>query len=299
LALFGQTHPEYFQMALLAKNQIDYQGACKMLSKAIEIAPNEEKYYLERGEIYLGLEKYDKALDDFNAALRIDSMDVDPWIGRSMYYLYLQEPDSALREASIAHILADHKYTRAKASSALGEIYHSMGEDSTALAYFSESLILDTTNTKGYKKAALICLENENYKTAENYLRKAHANDPGDMEILINLAYVYNQLTYYRQAVEYCNLALAFDPNHPLALNNRAVAYFNLDEQERALDDIDDSIRQDKSNPLSYRYKAEILLALNERYRKVCKCLEKAKRLGYTALYDFEVDHLIAEHCGS
>lgn len=295
----AQTHPEYYQMALLAKKQIDYSGACKMLSKAIELAPDEQKYFLERGHVYLGLEKYENALEDFNAALRIDSMDVDPWIGRSKYFLYTEQPDSALREASIAHILADHKYNRAKASSAIGEIYLELDRDSLALDYLEKSLELDTTNNVAYKKAALICLKQDDLEGAESFLEKAYANDARDMEILINLAYTYNGLEYYRMAIEFANYALAFDPSQPLALSNRAYAYYHLEQTERALSDIDHAIKNDKHNALFYRYKAEILLALEEEKKDACKCLHKAKKLGYAALYDSQVDDLMALNCSA
>lgn len=295
----AQTHPEYYQMATLAKAQVDYSGACKMLTKAIELAPYEEKYFLERGYVYLGLERYSKALDDFNSALRIDSMSVDPWIGRSKYFLYSEQPDSALMEASIAHILSDHKYSRAKATSALGEVYYHMGKDSLALAYFSESLLLDTTNTPGYKKAAEICLEREDFDLAKRYLLKAFSNDSKDLAILVNLAYTYNQLGYHREAIEYCNLALAFDPNQPLALSNRAFSYYHLEQRKRALEDINMSLKNDATNPLSYLYKAEILIALEESNKKACKCLEKAIKFGYTALYDLEAEQLQAQHCST
>lgn len=293
----AQTHFDFHQMAKLSKKQLDYSGAVKMMNKAIELAPDECDYYVERGHLYLGLEKNKKALEDFKSAMSIDSMDVEPWIGKSLCHIYNEELDSALMIAHISYILAETQYEKARAGSLLGEVFMCKREEPKALEYFSESLRLDTTNNRGYKKAALIAMRQRDFDQAETLLLKALINDSRDLEILINLAFTYNNLEYYRQSLEYCNMALTFDPAEPLARSNRAYAYFQLGETDRALDDINQSIRSDKTNPVAHRYKGEILLAINEETEKACKCFNRALNLGYDQLDESELSVLVATHC--
>ena len=293
----GQTHFDFHQMAKLSKQQLDYSGAVKMMNKALELAPDECDYYIERGHLYLGLEKNKKALEDFKSAMSIDSMDVEPWIGKSLCHMYNEELDSALMIAHISYILAESQYERARAGSLLGEVFLSKQDELKALEYFSESLQLDTTNNSGYKKAALIAMRQRDFDQAETLLLKALINDSRDLEILINLAYTYNNLEYYRQSLEYCNMALTFDPAEPLARSNRAFAYYQLGETDRALEDINQSIRSDKTNPVAYKYKGEILLAMKEETEKACKCFDKAIDLGYEQVSESALSVLIAANC--
>ena len=297
LASQAQMHYEFHQMAKLSKQQLDYSGAIRMMNKAIELAPDDETYYVERGHLYLGMEKNRKAMADFKSAMKLDSMNVEPWIGKSLCHLYNDELDSALMVAHIAFILAESQYEQARAGSLLGEVFLSKDEDARAFEYFSESLQLDTTNNRGFKKAAQIAINRDDFDTAESLLLKALTNDTRDLEILINLAYTYNNLEYFRQSLEFCNRALTFDPTQPIARSNRAFAYFQLGENERALEDINLSIRNDKSNPLAYQYKGEILLTMEDEKDKACKCFDKAIDLGYDPNKNIELKKLVANHC--
>ncbi len=222
----AQTHFDFHQMAKLSQEPLDYNGAIRMMNRAIEMAPEECNYYVDRGHIYLGLEKNKKAYQDFKQAMRIDSMSVEPWIGISLCHMYNQELDSALMVAHMAYILAESRYEQARAGSLLGEVFLSKEEDFKAFEFFSESLQLDTTNNRGFKKAAQIAIKQQDFDQAESLLLKALYNDSRDLEVLINLAYTYNSLQYYRQSLEYCNMALTFDPTEPTARSNRAYAYF-------------------------------------------------------------------------
>lgn len=293
----AQTHLEFHQMAKMSKEQLDYKGAVKMMNKAIEMAPEEGAYYVERGHIFLGLEKNKKAYVDFKIAMSLDSMDIEPWIGKSLCHMYNQELDSALMVAHVAYILAESQYEQARAGSLLGEVFLSKQDDFRAFEYFSESLQLDTTNNRGYKKAAQIAMKLQDYDQAESLLLKALYNDSKDLEILINLAYTYNKLEYYRQSLEYCNMALTFDPSEPLARSNRAFAYFQLGQTERALEDINLSIRNNKVNPIAYMYKGEILLTMEDEKDKACKCFDKAVNLGPDQLNNQNLEELIVIHC--
>ncbi len=229
--------------------------------------------------------------------MALDSMDADPWIGRSRYFLYLSMPDSALHDAQVAFILAESAYGEAKANSALGEVLIALGEDSSAIRHLEVGLALDTTNARAYKKIAAFEIRRENYERAKTYLRQALKYDKQDLEILINLAYTSNKLDEYLDAVEYSNDALSLDNNHPLALSNRAYAYLHLDQLDAALKSIDESLKNDRRNPMAYRYKGEILIALGKNVSDACKSFDKAEKYGYAEMYDDKVARLKKEYC--
>lgn len=284
-------------MAVRAKGNFDYRGAEKLISKALEASPENSEYLVFRGDVYLGLEKYKHARSDFEKAMALDSMDADPWIGRSRYFLYLNMTDSALHDAQVAFILAESAYGEAKANSALGEVFMAIGDTPSAIRHFEIGLALDTTNAGAYKKMATLEILRQDHESAKTYLENALKYDRQDLEILVNLAYTSNKIGDYRDAVEYSNLALSLDNNQPLALSNRAYAYLNLEQPEAALKSIDESIKNDQRNPMAHRYKGEILIALGKNKSEACKCFDRAEKYGYAEMYDDKVARLKREYC--
>jgi tetratricopeptide (TPR) repeat protein len=119
----AQMHFDFYQMAKMSKKNFDYCGAIRMLNKANEMAPNEGEYYVDRGHIYLGSEKTQKANQDFNTAMSIDSLDIEPWIGKSLCHTVNNELDAALVMAQVDYILAESQYEQARAGSLLGEAF--------------------------------------------------------------------------------------------------------------------------------------------------------------------------------
>ncbi len=294
--IFSQTAREYHLQAIRAKNNFDYRGAEKLISKALEKSPDNMEYLLLRGDINLGLERYLKAKSDFESAIALDSMAVDPWIGRGRYYLYTGSPDSALYNAYVASILAESAYSEARANTALGEVLVAVNDTTNAYRHLNKGLALDTSNTLALKLLATLEITNGDYKAAREHLENARLYDQWDLETLINLAYTCNKMEDYVHAVEYCNMALTLDNNHPLALSNRAYAYLQLNQVEAALKNINKSIRNDNRNALAYKYKALILLE-QDKVSAACRSLRKAEKFGYSVQYNDEVQNLMAEHC--
>jgi len=50
----------------------NYEDALNDINHALSIAPNEEHFLDTRGWVYLGMGDYEKAIEDFEAALQID-----------------------------------------------------------------------------------------------------------------------------------------------------------------------------------------------------------------------------------
>ena len=79
----------------------DYEWADFMFTKAIELKPKRFNYYMQRGKIYLKLQKYENAIKDFNTVLELlsDKAWYDVFIKcykhRSEAYLQLGEKEKA------------------------------------------------------------------------------------------------------------------------------------------------------------------------------------------------------------
>ena len=63
---------KYEYQARIAEDAEDYQGAVGSLTRAISIFRGDERWLLKRGMCWQELEQYEKAIEDFNEALRIN-----------------------------------------------------------------------------------------------------------------------------------------------------------------------------------------------------------------------------------
>ena len=73
-------------MKHLEKSQFD--AALTKINEAIEYADDNQRYYFYRGNIYLNKEKYTKAIQEYDQALKIDSTYADAWLnkGNAVFY---------------------------------------------------------------------------------------------------------------------------------------------------------------------------------------------------------------------
>ncbi|MCA1752450.1 MAG: tetratricopeptide repeat protein [Cryomorphaceae bacterium] len=292
----GQTAREYMVEANRAQAYFDYSSALKLMGKAVKEEPDNAEIRLERGNLNMMVERFDKAKEDFSYVLGLDSMNVYAWAGMADYHRNVAEPDTALKCAELAQILAYDKLSLALAKIALADVHLAEGREDTALSLYIVSLEIDSTNVPALKKTARLMVDNDRIDEANSYLLSAYAQDRFDMEVMVNLAFTFNKLEFFSDAVFYCNQALELDPQHPLTLSNRAYAFMNMGMDDEALSDIKKSLSNDGANPLAHKYAGEIYLSLKEN-SKACKSFKKAQKFGYEDLYGNELSKIIENNC--
>jgi tetratricopeptide (TPR) repeat protein len=133
---------------------------------------------------------------------------------------------------------------------------------------------------------------------AIEYNMKAYRHDSTNTKPIVNLAYQFGKKGEYDKSVFYSDKALKLEPKNPYALNNKGYAELMLGKLNNALNDINASIALDPSN--AYAYKNRALVYLKQKLKnQACADLKTAKQLGYTQVYDNEVDNLIAKNCAA
>ncbi|MBI9016933.1 MAG: tetratricopeptide repeat protein [Phycisphaerae bacterium] len=103
----------------------DNARAIVLFTKIIKADPGNYDDYSNRGNAYVGLKQYDKALDDFDKAIELFPDDPEVYSSRGLTYLYTKEYDKALADCNKALAL-DPKdmltyHFRAKVYDALGK----------------------------------------------------------------------------------------------------------------------------------------------------------------------------------
>ena len=183
---------------------IDYYTRCL---KSVDLSiGNQAIFYNNRGEVYYRKGEYDRAIADYDQALRLD-------------------PDFAF------------------AYNGRGSVYIRKGAYDRAIADIDQALRLDPDFALAYNNRGSAYFHKGEYDRAIEYLydleeiRKAWPyNGRGS---------VYYRKGAYDRAIADFDQALRLDPDYALAYNGRGNAYTGKGEHDRAIADFDQALRLD------------------------------------------------------
>lgn len=101
---FGCTSPtvDHLQNGLNLDKQNRYDEAISEYTKAIELNPNSEAAYLDRGNDYVRKLQFDLAIADFNKAIELNPNDEAAYLARGIAYINKGFRDSAMYILAIA-----------------------------------------------------------------------------------------------------------------------------------------------------------------------------------------------------
>ena len=232
------------------------QGSLDQLNKCIKAFPHcaEAPCYL--GEVQAATtgppadtSKISEAEANFRKSLQIDSGYVEGWYQlarycmsqngytRSRAYLFIIldiEPLNAKTHARLGMVyyyldepeMAKKSYTTALAHNPndynthynLGELYYSKYEDNAAaLDEFKKTLEGNPLHAEANFRVGVICLGNNMAKEAVRFLESAHATDPKNVRVLLQLGVAYEKLDMKDEALRIYRLILDFDALNQVA----------------------------------------------------------------------------------
>lgn len=94
---FPQDNIAWYNYGIALKNFGQLQDALTAYTKALELDPTYYEADINRGNVYIQLEEYNQALDDFNAALQYGDIPA-AYSGRGYVYYYWKQYDRAIKE---------------------------------------------------------------------------------------------------------------------------------------------------------------------------------------------------------
>jgi tetratricopeptide (TPR) repeat protein len=125
----------------------DYDKAISDFNEAIRLDPNYARAYNNRGIVYGDKKEYDKAISDFNEAIRLDPNSAMAYDNRGNAYHDKKEYDKAISDLNEA-IRLDPNY--AKAYDNRGYAYNGKKEYDKAISDFNEAITLNPNYAKAY-----------------------------------------------------------------------------------------------------------------------------------------------------
>lgn len=201
----------YMGIGRNANAQKRYEDAIKQFDYVVKLEPNYSSAYSFRAESYIGLKKYNEAIDDVISALGIDR-------DRKAFYELQELADSAFEQT-----VAKLKVQKIKEPNEqswdydLGIVYERAAKYNKAIAYYKESLEKES-----------------NIITASR------------------ISSCYDDLGDYDKALEYCNQAIALDSVKANYLYEKANILDNAGRTQEAIKTLSDYIANTPDEPAGY-----------------------------------------------
>ena len=201
----------YMGIGRNANAQKRYGDAIKQFDYVVKLEPNYSSAYSFRAESYIGLKKYNEAIDDVISALGIDR-------DRKAFYELQELADSAFEQT-----VAKLKVQKIKEPNEqswdydLGIVYERAAKYNKAIAYYKESLEKES-----------------NIITASR------------------ISSCYDDLGDYDKALEYCNQAIALDSVKANYLYEKANILDNAGRTQEAIKTMSDYIANTPDEPAGY-----------------------------------------------
>ena len=262
----------YMGIGRNANAQKRYDDAIKQFDYVNKLAPSYSSAYSFRAESYIGLKKYNEAIDDVIIALGIDN-------DEKAFYELQTLADSAFTQ-TVAK-LKIQKIKEPKESSwayDLGVVYEKTDRYAKAIQYYKESLAIESSKETAnriancydeigdYDKALEYCdqaIALDSTKTNYLYFKANILDNAGRSDEAIKVMDEYivqnpeSYFPYYRRgwfkdhcgktdaAIEDYTMAITLQPNDAYPYMNRGVLYLQRGNKQAADDDFKQVIRLD------------------------------------------------------
>ena len=234
--------------------------AMGIVSSILKSQPKNQRALLEKGNIYIELEDYEKALKEFNKAIKLYPNGPKPFHYRGFMYLHnTKEYDKAISDYSKC-IEIDSAYTTGYSNRA--DVYLELEDYEKALADYTNSVELDKDNPERYYDRADCYIAMEKYTDALKDLDKAIELAPEDW--LLSRAKFYSNREQYDLALKDVNDAIQIDPNSTYAYNWLGHISLLIKDYDKALFSFNKTIEIDSANAYSYNRVADVYLELED-----------------------------------
>jgi serine/threonine protein kinase/Tfp pilus assembly protein PilF len=175
---------------------------------AVRLFPDRPFAYNMRANLYNDLGELQKALSDYNKAIVLDNEFAIAFFSRGLCYRRLEQSEKALADFSRAIELGFHEsYTNR------GSAYQQLGKYEEALSDYNKAIELNPRNAIAFTNIGSIYEEWGQFKKAAEYYATAIKISPFYLLPYFNRAYLLIKEEQYPAAIEDYEKALTIDPS--------------------------------------------------------------------------------------
>jgi tetratricopeptide (TPR) repeat protein len=228
----------------------DQAAAISAYGRAIEVAKRASlrdperlsEVFSNRGLLYFGSEDQNRAVADFNEAIRLDPKNAASRYNRGNAFNAKGEYNSAVVDYSEAIRLNP---AFALAYHGRGSAYYSKDDYDRAIADFGEAIKLEPKLAHAYYGRGDAYKSKDDYDRAIADYSEAVKLDPKLAHAYYGRGNAYNRKREYDRAIADFTEVIRLYPKLAAAYNRRGVAHFGKDLYDDAIADFDEAIRLD------------------------------------------------------
>ena len=193
-------------------NRKETTQGIQILEKAVTMDPNNYRYHQGLGIGYAMNGQLPEAEKSLLAAVAINAKDSESWNWLGSIYTDQGRFDDA--HQALRKVITDSSYpTPHFAFFNLGRCMHSQNRMEEAIAAYSRAVSLNNDFYRAYISLAKIYKEQNNYKKALFFFKKAEPGYPNEVEILFEIGHALFKLNEYQAAKTYlAQVSILFPP---------------------------------------------------------------------------------------
>src|SRR3989339_240809 len=240
--------------------------------------------HYDRGKVYQERGVYNKALSDYEQAIKIDPNCYEAYYNRGITYQTISKYDEALLDYDQA-IKINPNYKQAFNNR--GVVYYNKKDYKKAFFDYNQAIKIDKNYSEAYNNRGTVYQAIRNYIRALSDYEQAIRIDKYYVEAYNNRGNIYQINKEYDRAISDYEQAVKINPNYLNAYNNLAVIYYNKKEYARTVLNYSRIIAISQDNVQAY-YNRAIAYYQNKEYDRAVKDIIKLQELGYKIPDDFE-----------
>ena len=218
--------------------------------------------HYEKGNKFLGEQKYEKAIQEFTEAVKLDSSFLDAFAKRSI----AKENKGDLWGSMEDHFRAGlTDTTNSEQVLFSAEMNSQQGKFNDALKNYSRAIKLSPNYSRAIMGRGLLNAEMENHTAALidfSMALNTHLEDTG--HVYFNRGKTRMKLEDWQGGINELTLALEYTPNNINARIVRAIAFRRIKENNKAFNDLNFCISIDSLNPNLLNRRGLLYLDLNK-----------------------------------
>jgi tetratricopeptide (TPR) repeat protein len=247
----------------------DVVAACtRLISSGRVNGETLARYYNNRGVAFSNKQDHDRAIDDYDHAIKINSRYTLVYHNRGLSFHQKGDEKRAIDDYN--HALAlDPKFVNAYLDRA--RAYRASHDYDKAIQDVDAVVRLDPKLAVGYFVRALIYGEKNDYDRKLADLNRAVSLDPGAASYYLERGFVFEKKGFSDRAVGDYSVAIERDPKSSNAYLSRARAYRALRDYDKAIQDTDAVVRLAPNLAAGFYVRALIYGDKNDYDRKLAE----------------------------
>jgi lipoprotein NlpI len=223
-------------------NRGDADRAIQDYNQAIRLKPDFAEAFFNRGLIYSDRGDNDRAIQDYDQAIRLKPSNPDAFYSRGLIYSNRGDYDRAIQDYNQAIRL---KPNNPDAFVSRGNAYDNKGEPDHAIQDYNQAIRRKPNDPGAFVNRGLTYSNRGDYDRAIQDYNQAIQLKPDDEGAFHNRGVAYSDKGEYDRAIQDYDRAIQLKPTDALAFDNRGLTYFLKGEHGRAIQDYDQAIRLD------------------------------------------------------